>query len=84
MKAKGSNSAASNASTSRESNGKWSENDRKSLFKLANMIINFNCLPDPGEFLTRVVTPLLKDGGPKPGSIQVLDQLMEMFMIRYK
>lgn len=91
MQASGRNSAASNASTSRDSDkihGKWSENDRKTLIKLGNMIISIIRMPqfhnNPGEFSTYVIKPLLDNEGPKPGSVQVLDQIMKMIMVRYR
>lgn len=84
------NSAASKASTSRESDGKWTENDRKTLIKLGNLIIYFIRAPI-GEYSSgattlqaHVIKPLFGNRGPKPGSIRVLDQLMEMMIIRHR
>lgn len=87
MQASRGNSAVNKASTSRETDGKWSEDDQQILIKLGNFIIHFIRVPifcNSETMTTYVIKPLLDDGGPKPGSIRVLDQLIEMVMIRHK
>jgi hypothetical protein len=81
-------SGARNASTSRQPNGKWVNDNEKTLIKFENMILNFICVPPPHYPLTKnvmednVVKPFLNDKGPELGSVQVLGQILEMIIIR--
>ncbi|KIM48685.1 hypothetical protein M413DRAFT_437870 [Hebeloma cylindrosporum] len=66
----------------------WNRYDREDLNKLGNMITHFIALPqftaEPKLMSNSVVEPLLTSTGPQPGAIQVLNQLMEMVMIRHR
>lgn len=66
----------------------WNKYDRDDLNKLSNMISHFISVPqfkaDPKLITTHVIEPLLDPQGPRPGAIQVLDQLMQMVMIRHR
>ncbi|KAF8163635.1 hypothetical protein B0H34DRAFT_781279 [Crassisporium funariophilum] len=66
----------------------WNKYDREDLKKLGNMITHFVAVPmfnaDPKLISTHVIEPLLDSGGPRPGAIQVLDQVMKMAMIRHR
>ncbi|TFK36351.1 hypothetical protein BDQ12DRAFT_686775 [Crucibulum laeve] len=66
----------------------WNKYDREDLNKLGNMITHFIAVPqftaDSKLVQTHVTEPLLDAGGPRPGSIQVLNQVMEMIMIRHR
>jgi hypothetical protein len=76
------------SSTSRESTRIWSKYDREDLNKLGNMITHFVAVPqfraDPKLMASHIVEPLLDGTGPRAGSIQVLNQVMEMIMIRHR
>jgi hypothetical protein len=76
------------SSTSHESMRIWNKHDRGDLTKLGNMITHFIAVPqfhaDPKLVASHVVEPLLDGTGPRPGSIQVLNQVMEMIMIRHR
>jgi len=66
----------------------WNKYDREDLKKLGNMITHFIALPqfdaDPKLMSNSVIDPLLASTGPRPGAIQILNQLMEMVMIRHR
>ena len=66
----------------------WNKYDREDLNKLGNMITHFIALPqftaDSKLMSNSVVDPLLASRGPQPGAVQVLNQLMEMVMIRHR
>lgn len=66
----------------------WTKDDRTDLKKLGNMISQFIAVPqfnaDSKLITTHVVDPLLDPSGPSPGAIQVLNQVMEMVMIRHR
>jgi hypothetical protein len=66
----------------------WTKDDRVDLTKLGSMISKFLAVPqfnaDLKLYTTRVVDPLLHSGGPRPGAIQVLKQVMETVMIRHR
>ncbi|TFK61006.1 hypothetical protein BDN72DRAFT_850036 [Pluteus cervinus] len=66
----------------------WTKYDREDLLKLGNMITHFVAVPhliaEPKLLVTNVIDPLLDANGPRPGSIQVLSQVMEMVMIRHR
>ncbi|TCD68451.1 hypothetical protein EIP91_010737 [Steccherinum ochraceum] len=66
----------------------WTTPDRGDLSKLANMIGHFlktePFVNSPRMFGLHVVAPLMDPAGPRPGSIQVLRQIMEMVMIRHR
>jgi hypothetical protein len=66
----------------------WNKYDRGDLNKLGSMITHFIAVPqfhaDPKLVSSHVIEPLLDGTGPRPGSIQVLNQVMEMIMIRHR
>lgn len=66
----------------------WNKYDRADLAKLDNMITHFIAVPQfiafPKLLSQHIREPLLDKNGPRPGSIQVLTQLMEMIMIRHR
>ncbi|KAH9484424.1 putative ATP-dependent helicase C23E6.02 [Psilocybe cubensis] len=66
----------------------WNRYDREDLNKLSNMITYFIAVPqfnaDKKLIPTHVIEPLLDPHGPRPGAIQVLNQVMEMVMIRHR
>lgn len=66
----------------------WTRYDREDLNKLGNMITHFIAVPqfnaDCTLISTHVTEALLDPCGPRRGSIQVLNQLMEMVMIRHR
>ncbi len=66
----------------------WTKYDREDLNKLGNMITHFIAVPqfnaDCTLISTHVTEPLLDPCGPRRGAIQVLNQVMEMVMIRHR
>ncbi|KAG6864745.1 hypothetical protein C0991_007420 [Blastosporella zonata] len=66
----------------------WTKHDREDLGKLGKMISHFIAVPQftasPKLVTTHVIEPLLDPQGPRPGAIQVLNQVMEMIMIRHR
>ena len=86
--ASGSASPASSSSSSHRSARVWSKNDRQDLNKLGAMISSFLQIPrfaaDSKLFSSCVVAPVMDPAGPKPGSIQVLRQVMQSAMIRHR
>jgi hypothetical protein len=66
----------------------WNKYDRADLAKLNNMITHFIAVPQfiafPKLLSQHIREPLLDKNGPRPGSIQVLTQVMEMIMIRHR
>ncbi|KAG6817776.1 hypothetical protein H0H87_003184 [Tephrocybe sp. NHM501043] len=66
----------------------WTKYDREDLGKLGKMISHFVAVPQfiasPKLVTTHVIEPLLDPQGPRPGAIQVLNQVMEMIMIRHR
>lgn len=66
----------------------WNRYDREDLNKLSNMITHFIAVPqfnaDTKLISTHIIEPLLDPRGPRPGAIQVLNQVMEMVMIRHR
>jgi hypothetical protein len=66
----------------------WNKHDREDLRKLGNMVAHFISVPQFGADLklmnTHVTEPLLDLQGPRPGAISVLNQVMEMVMIRHR
>jgi SNF2-related domain len=65
----------------------WTADDREDLRKLATMMTHFLEVPhfaaNP-KLLNHVISPLLSTLGPRPGAIQVLNQVMSMIMIRHQ
>lgn len=66
----------------------WNKYDREDLVKLDNMITHFIAVPhfiaNPKLIQTHLRDPLMDKDGPRPGSIQVLTQVMDMVMIRHR
>ncbi|PPQ86914.1 hypothetical protein CVT25_009800 [Psilocybe cyanescens] len=66
----------------------WNRYDREDLNKLGNMITHFIAVPqfnaDTKLISTHIIEPLLDPNGPRPGAIQVLNQVMELVMIRHR
>lgn len=66
----------------------WTQYDRLDLQKVGNMMTHFIMVPQFATntklVQTHVTEPLLDLSGPRPGSIQVLNQVMETIMIRHR
>ncbi|KAJ3516660.1 hypothetical protein NLJ89_g1000 [Agrocybe chaxingu] len=66
----------------------WTKYDREDLNKLGNMISHFIAVPqftsDPKLIASHVIEPLLDHSGPRRGSMQVLNRVMESVMIRHR
>ncbi|KIP07794.1 hypothetical protein PHLGIDRAFT_405997 [Phlebiopsis gigantea 11061_1 CR5-6] len=66
----------------------WTKEDRGDLNKLGTMLSSFLEVPQFAAgskvFGNTVVTPLFDSAGPRPGSIQVLSQVMENMMLRHR
>ena len=66
----------------------WTRDDRQDLNKLGTMMAQFLGVPqfsaDPKLFERLVIAPLMATGGPRPGAVQVLTQVMETTMIRHR
>lgn len=66
----------------------WTRYDREDLNKLGKMITHFVALPhfasNPKLVSTHIIEPLLDPEGPRPGAVRVLNQVMEMTMIRHR
>jgi hypothetical protein len=66
----------------------WTKEDRGDLAKLGKMISSFlnvsRFAVEEKLFELHVINSLMDDAGPKPGSIQVLTQVMESVMIRHR
>ncbi|KAI0086370.1 SNF2 family N-terminal domain-containing protein [Irpex rosettiformis] len=67
---------------------RWTEQDRKDLVRLGNMLGNFLEVPQfaakSSLFNSHVIAPLMSKSGPLPGSVRVLRQIMESVMIRHR
>ncbi|KAF9817808.1 hypothetical protein IEO21_03150 [Rhodonia placenta] len=68
---------------------KWTPDDREDLRKLSNMIIHFLEVPQfatgtKTAFDEAVIQPLMGDPRPRPGAIEVLEQVMSSVMIRHR
>lgn len=66
----------------------WNKYDREDLNKLGNMITHFIAVPqftaDSSLITTHVTEALLDPSGPRRGAIQVLNQVMQLVMIRHR
>ena len=66
----------------------WTKEDRGDLVKLGKMVSSFlnvsRFAVEDKLFETRIINSLMDEAGPKPGSIQVLTQVMESAMIRHR
>lgn len=66
----------------------WGNHDRLNLRKLATMIQDFLAVPqfhaDRECFKLHVLTPLCGQHGPRPGAINILNQVMQMVMVRHR
>ncbi|GJE96414.1 DEAD/DEAH box helicase [Phanerochaete sordida] len=66
----------------------WTKNDRGDLNKLGALISSFLRIPrfaaDAKLYASSVVAPLMDAGGPRPGALQVLTQVMQSTMIRHR
>jgi len=68
---------------------KWTRYDREDLRKLDNMATHFIGVPhfraEPGVFANNVTAALFGTHGfPQPGAIQVLEQVMQLVMLRHR
>ncbi|KDQ61066.1 hypothetical protein JAAARDRAFT_32059 [Jaapia argillacea MUCL 33604] len=67
---------------------RWTRYDREDLRKLSNMMTHFlgvrHFSAQPKIIDTHLINPLLDGEGPRPGAIQVLNQVMEMLMVRHR
>ncbi len=66
----------------------WNKYDREDLNKLGNMMTHFIAVPqfnaDSSLITTHVTEALLDSSGPRRGAIQVLNQVMQLVMIRHR
>lgn len=78
----------SESAVDEQSMRQWTRDDRQDLNKLGMMMTQFLCVPqfaaDPKLFERLVIAPLMVAGGPRPGAVQVLTQVMETTMIRHR
>ncbi|KAI0053959.1 hypothetical protein FA95DRAFT_1551738 [Auriscalpium vulgare] len=66
----------------------WSSQDRENLRRLGKMIVSFLRVPrflaSSQLFQSQVIQPLFAAGGPNPGAVQVLAQVMASVMVRHR
>jgi hypothetical protein len=66
----------------------WNIEDRHDLHKLSAMIGQFLSVTQfvaaPKLFSTHVIAPLFDKAGPQPGAVHVLEQVMQMVMVRHR
>ncbi|KAF9817821.1 hypothetical protein IEO21_03163 [Rhodonia placenta] len=67
----------------------WTRDDREDLRKLSNMIVHFLEVPQFAAgaktlFNKAIIQPLMANPRPRPGAIEVLEQVMSSVMIRHR